>query len=86
MGFWNRLTNFFTRKKQEDEAERQQKKWWQFWKRKPKEVREDEVIPEADQEEAPWRVDASELMDEVEKRKREQEEDEQKKADEEKKR
>lgn len=86
MGFWNRLTNFFTRKKQEDEAERQQKKWWQFWKRKPKEAKEDEVIPEADQEEAPWRVDASGLMDEAEKRKREQEEEEQKKADEEKKR
>lgn len=86
MGFFNRLVNFFTRKKQEDEAERQQKKWWQFWKRNPKEVKEDEVIPEADQEEAPWRVDASGLMDEAEKRKREHEEEEQKKADEEKKR
>ena len=86
MGFFNRLANFFTRNKQEDEAERQQKKWWQFWKRKPKEAEKDEVIPEADQEEAPWRVDASGLMDEVEKRKREQEEEDQKKADEEKKR
>ena len=73
MNFWNKLTGFFNRKErrqQEKEVKARDRKWWQFWKRGPKEAREDEVIPEADQEEAPWRVDASGLMDEAEKRKR----------------
>lgn len=86
MGFFSKIASFFNRKKQEEEVRKEQRKWWQFWKRKPKEAEADEVIPEAEQDEAPWRVDASGLMDEAEKRRREQEEAEEKAADEEKKR
>lgn len=87
MGFFNRLANFFTRNRQEKETKKEQKKWWQFWKRKPSEPEEDEVMPEAEQEEAPWRVDSAALMKNwEEKQKRKKEEEEQKKADEEKKR
>ena len=83
MNFWNRLTSFFNRKKQEEEVKKQQRKWWQFWKRKEEEPEAE--IPQAEGE-GFERVDASGLMDEVEKRKREQEEAEEKAADEEKKR
>lgn len=86
MGFFSRLANFFTRNRQEQETKKEQKKWWQFWKRKPTEPEEDEVIPEAEQEEALWRVDSAALMEPWEKRRAEAEEQAAKEADLEKKR
>jgi len=77
MGFFKRLAGFFNRKKQEQEVEKQQRKWWQFWKRKEEEP--EEPIPQAEGE-GFQRVDASGLMDEVEKRRREQEEAAEKEA------
>ena len=90
MNLWNKVKGFFNRKEprqHEKKVKGEQRKWWQFWKRKPSEPEEDEVMPEADQEEAPWRVDSAALMKNwEEKQKRKREEEEQKKADEEKKR
>lgn len=85
MGFFSKIASFFTRKKQEEEVRKEQRKWWQFWKRKEEEPEEPAPVPPSEPE-GFQRVDASGLMDEVEKRKREQEEAEQKAADEEKKR